>query len=90
MTQFKLASLEKLKSDMLLSSPHIHRDYVHPHELSRLDELLNIVNSHIDRYSKHELLEDSTTPNTPPATPQQQEQNLSSTLVFYHEQPYYY
>jgi hypothetical protein len=88
MSQFKLTTLEKLKSDMLLSAPHIHRDYVHPDELSRLEDLLTIVNSHIDRYSKHELLEDSTTPNTPPATPQQEE-SLSSTLVFYHEQPYY-
>jgi hypothetical protein len=75
---------------MLLSAPHIHRDYVHPDELSRLDELLNIINTHIDRYSKHELLEDSTTtPNTPPQTPKH-EDNLSSTLVFYHEQPYYH
>jgi hypothetical protein len=90
MSQFKIASLEKLKSDMLLSSPHIHRDYVHPHELSRLEELLNFINSHIDRYTKHELLEESTTPNTPPATPQQQEQNLSSTRGFYHDHPYYH
>ncbi len=66
MSQFKLASLEKLKTDMLLSAPHIHRDYVHPNELFRLEELLTIINSHMDRYSKHELLEDSTTPNTPP------------------------
>jgi hypothetical protein len=88
MSQFKLASLEKLKSNMLLSSPHIHRDYVHPHELYRLEELLNLINLHIDRYSKHELLEDSTISNTPPVTPQQ-EQTVSSTLVFYHEQPYY-
>ncbi len=80
-----IATLEKLKTDMLLSSPHIHRDYVHPDELFRLEELLNIVNSHIDRYSKHELLEDS----TPPVTPQQ-EQNLSSTRVFYHDQSYYH
>ena len=85
MNQFKLATLEKLKADILLSAPHLHRDYVHPDELFRLEELLNIVNSHIDRYSKHELIEDSTTPNTP-----QQEQSLSSTLVFYHEQPYYH
>ena len=88
MSQFKLATLEKLKSDKLLSAPHIHRDYVHPDELSRLEDLLTIVNSHIDRYSKHELLEDSTTRNAPPSTPQQKE-SLSSTLVFYHEQPYY-
>lgn len=51
-----------------------------------------MINSHIDRYSKHELLEDCTTPNTPPATPQQQqqqEQNLSSKIIFYPDQSYY-
>jgi hypothetical protein len=90
MSQFKLATLEKLKTDMLLSAPHIHRDYVHPNELSRLEELLTLINSHIDRYSKHELLEGSTTPNTPPTTPPKQEQNLSSTLVFYHDQSFYH
>jgi hypothetical protein len=89
MSQFKLSTLEKLKTDMLLSAPHMHRDYVHPNELSRLEEHLNIVNSHIDRYSRHELLEDSTTPSTPPVTPQKEE-NLSSTLVFYHDQSYYH
>jgi hypothetical protein len=88
MSQFKSATLDKLRSDMLLAAPHMHRDYVHPDELSRLEELLTVVNSHIDRYSKHELLEDSTTPNTPPVTPQQEE-SLSSTLAFYNEQPYY-
>jgi len=89
MSQFKLATLEKLKTDMLLSAPHIHRDYVHPNELSRLEELLIAINLHIDRYSKHELLEDSTTPNIPPTTPKQ-EQNISSTLVFYRDQPFYH
>jgi len=73
---------------MLLSSPHIHRDYVHHHELYRLEELLNLINLHIDRYSKHELLGDSTISNKPPVIPKQ-EQTVSSTLVFYHEQPYY-
>jgi hypothetical protein len=85
--QFKLNTFQKLKTDMLLSSPHLHRDYVHPNELSRLEQLLNIIHIHIDRYSKHELLEDTTTPNTPPSTPKHQ-QNISSTLMFYHEQPY--
>jgi hypothetical protein len=61
MSQFKLATLEKLKTDMLLSAPHIHRDYVHP---------------------------DGTTSNTPPTTPKQ-EQKISSTLVFYHDQSFY-
>ena len=90
MSQFKLATLEKLKNDMLLSAPHIHRDYVHPDELARLEGLLTIINSHIDRYSKHELLEDNnTTSNTPPTTPKQ-EQNISSTLVFYHDQSFYH
>ena len=88
MSQFKLATFEKLKTDMLLSAPHMHRDYVHPNELSRLDELLNLINSHIDRYSKHELLEDNTTPGTPPATPQREE-SLSSALAFYQDQSYY-
>ncbi len=73
---------------MLLSAPHIHRDYVHPDELFRLEELLTIINSHIDRYSKHELLEDITIPNTPPTT-LKQEQKISSTLVFYHDQSVY-
>ncbi len=81
-SQFKLATLEKLKTDMLLSAPHIHRDYVHPDELFRLEKLLKIINSHIDRYSKHELLEDITTPK--------QEQKISSTFVFYHDQSFYH
>ncbi len=55
---------------MLLSAPHIYRDYVHP------DELLNSFNSHIDCYAKHELLEGSKTSNTPLPTPQKN-QNLS-------------
>jgi len=88
MSQFKLVTLKKLKSDKLLSEPHVHRDYVHPDELSRLEQLLTIVNSHIDQYAKHELLEDSTTPNIPPVTPQQGE-DLSSTFVFCHEQLFY-
>jgi hypothetical protein len=56
MSHFKLATLEKLKSDILLSAPHMHREYVHPDELSRLQEFLSILNSHIDRYSKHDFL----------------------------------
>ncbi|CAF1299762.1 unnamed protein product, partial [Rotaria sordida] len=75
-------TLEKLKSDMLLSAPHMHPDYVHPHELSRLKEFLTIINSHIDRYSKHELFEDSTMLH-------QQQDSPSSTLVFYYEQSSY-
>jgi len=40
--------------------------------------------SHVDRYSKHGLLEDSITLNTPLATRQQQpQQSLSSALVFF-------
>ncbi|CAF3885296.1 unnamed protein product, partial [Rotaria sp. Silwood1] len=73
---------------MLLSSSHVHFEYVHPEELSCLEELLNMINLHIDRYSKHELIENSTTPNTPPTTPRQQE-HLSSTRSFYHGQPFY-
>ncbi|CAF1169116.1 unnamed protein product [Adineta steineri] len=86
MSQFKLDSLAKLKSDMLLASPHVHREYVHPDELSRLEQLLTIINSHIDRYSKHELLEYSTTTTTTSSTTPQQDDNRSSTLCFYHEQ----
>ncbi len=40
---------------MLLTVPHIHCDYLHPEELFRLEELSNLVNSHIDRYSKRQL-----------------------------------
>jgi hypothetical protein len=40
MSQFKIASLENLKSDMLLSSPHIHRDYVHPSGVTRIFRLM--------------------------------------------------
>ncbi len=49
MSQFKLACLDKLKTDMLSFAPHIslHRGHVHSDELSRLHEFLNLVNTHI-------------------------------------------
>ncbi|CAF4632770.1 unnamed protein product [Rotaria sp. Silwood1] len=56
------------KTNTLLSTSHMHRDYVHFYELSRLEELVNMINSHMHHYSKHELFEDSITPK--------QEENL--------------